>query len=39
MVTTRVRALAQETYYRNLTLKKRIHFVHDYLLVKIWYVA
>ena len=39
MVTTRLRALAQETYNRNLTLNKRIHFVHDYLLSKIWYVA
>jgi hypothetical protein len=38
MVTTKVRALAQETYYRNLNLNKHIHFVHQYLLAKIWYV-
>ena len=38
-VTTRVRALAQDTYYRDLSLDRRIRFVHDYLLAKIWYVA
>ena len=35
MVTTRLRALAQETYYRNINLKKLIYFVQDYLLAEI----
>ena len=39
MVTKIVRALALETYYRSLSLNKRIHFVHEYLLDKIWYVT
>lgn len=39
MVTTRVLALAQDTYYRDLRLDRRISFIHDYLLAKIWYVA
>jgi hypothetical protein len=30
---------AQNTYYRDLTLDKRINFVHDYLIAKIWYVT
>jgi len=34
-----VRAIAQNTYYRNLTFDKRINFVHDYLLAKIWSVT
>jgi len=38
-VTTRVRALAQDTHYRGLSLDRRIRFVHVYLLAKIWYVA
>jgi len=38
-VTTRVGALAQDTYYRDLSLDRRIHFVHEYLLAKIWYAA
>jgi len=33
-----VHALAQDTYYRDLSLD-RIHFAHDYLLAKIWYAA
>ena len=37
-VTTRVRALAQDTYNRDLSLDRRIRFVYDYLLAKIWYV-
>jgi hypothetical protein len=32
--TTRVRALAQNTYYRDLSLDRRIHFVQDYQLAK-----
>ena len=39
MITTRVRALAQDTYHRDLSLDRRLHFVHDYLLAKIWYAA
>ena len=33
----RTRAAAQEAYYRNISLDKRIQFVHDYLLARIWY--
>ena len=35
----RMRAVAQETYLRDLTLDKRNQFVHQYLLAKIWYVT
>ena len=38
-VTSRVRALAEDTYYRDLSLDRQIRFVHNYLLAKIWYVA
>jgi len=38
-VTSLVRALAQDTYYRDLSLDKRIRFGHDFLLARIWYVA
>ena len=35
-VTARVRAAAQDMYYRDLSVDRRIRFVHDYLLPKIW---
>jgi len=38
-VTARVRATAQETYFRDLSMDRRIQFVHKYLLAKIWYVT
>ena len=38
-VIDRMRAVAQETYHRDLNLDKRIQFVHHYLLAKIWYVT
>ena len=38
-VTAQVRAIAQETYYRDLSMDRRIQFVHEYLLSKIWYVT
>jgi len=38
-VTARVRAIAQETYYRVLSMDRRIQFVHEYLLSKTWFVT
>jgi len=38
-VIVRFSATAQTVYYRNLTLDKRITFVYDYLLAKIWYTS
>jgi len=38
-VISQVRAAAQDAYYRKLSLDKRIRFVHDYLLAKVWYSA
>ena len=38
-MTSLVRASAQDAYYRDLGLDKRIRFVHDFLLARIWYVA
>jgi len=38
-VTSLVRASAQDANYRDLSLDKRIRFVHDFLLARIWYVA
>jgi len=34
-----VRAAARDVYYRDLSLDRRIRFVHDYLLARIWYAA
>jgi hypothetical protein len=34
-----VRALAKESYSRDLCLTHRIHHVHVYLLASIWYIA
>jgi len=36
-VISHARAAAQEAYHRNISLDKRIQFVHDYLLARIWY--
>jgi len=38
-VTARMRAAAQDMYYRDLDMDSRIRFVRDYLLAKIWYVT
>jgi len=38
-VTSQVRATAQDAWYTDLSLDRRIRFVHDYLLVRIWYAA
>ena len=39
LVTARVRAAAQDMYFRDISMDRRIRFVHDYLLAKIWYVT
>jgi hypothetical protein len=33
------RAQAQEANYRKLSLDKRIHYVHNHLMVRVWYLA
>ena len=38
-VVSQVRAAAQDTYYRKLSLDTRIRYVHEYLLAKIWHSA
>jgi len=38
-VSSIVHASAQDAYYRDLSLDKRIIFVHDFLLARIWHVA
>jgi len=38
-VTSLIRASAQDAYYRDLSLDKRIRFVHDFLLARVWYIA
>ena len=38
-VVARMCATAQDAYQRDLTLDKRIQFVQQYLLAKIWYVT
>ena len=39
VVTDGLRAQARETYYRELSLKKQIHFVHTYMLAHVWFTA
>ena len=39
LTTARIGAHAQEAYYRNLRLDKRIQYVHDHLMARVWYVA
>jgi len=38
-VTSQVRETAQDAYYRDLSPDRRIRFVHDYLLARIWYAV
>jgi hypothetical protein len=38
-VTDRIRAQARDAYARELSLDRRIQYVHDYLLAKVWYVV
>jgi len=38
-VVARMRATAQDAYQRDLTLDKRIQFVQQHILAKIWYVT
>jgi hypothetical protein len=37
--TAKIRKQAQESYHRNLSLDKRIPFIHEYLYSRAWYVA
>jgi len=39
ILTDRIGAQARDAYARELSLDRRIQFVHDYLLAKVWYVA
>jgi len=39
ITTARIRAQAQDAYYRDLSLDKRIQYVHDYLMARVWYLA
>jgi hypothetical protein len=39
LTTARIRAHAQEAYYRNLSLDKRIQYVRDHLMARVWYLA
>jgi len=34
-----LRAAAQDMYFRDLSMERRIRFVHDYFLAKIWCVT
>ena len=38
-VTDGLRAQAHESYFRELSFNKRIHFVHTYMLVRVWLTA
>jgi hypothetical protein len=38
-LTGRIRAQARDAYARELSLDRRIQYVRDYLLAKVWYVA
>ena len=38
-IISHARAVAQEAYHRNISLEKRIQFVHVYMLARIWYSA
>jgi len=37
--TALIRAQAKDAYYRELTLDKRINYIHEYLLAKVWYLT
>ena len=39
VVTDGLRAQAREAYYSKLGLNKRIHFVHTYMLARVWFTA
>jgi len=39
ITTARIHAQTQDAYYRDLSLDKRIQYVHDYLMARVWYVA
>jgi len=39
VVTDGLRAQAREAYYRELSLNKRIHFVHTHTLARVWFTA
>jgi hypothetical protein len=38
-ITDRIHAQARDAYKSELSLDKRIQYVHDYLTAKVWYVA
>jgi hypothetical protein len=38
-LTDRIRAQARDAHARELSLDRRIQYVHEYLLAKVWYVA
>ena len=38
-MTNRITAQARDAYNRELSLDKRIQYVHDYLMAKVWHVA
>jgi hypothetical protein len=38
-ITDGIRAKVRDAYNRELNLDKRIQYVHDYLMTKVWYVA
>jgi hypothetical protein len=39
ITTARIRAQAQEAYHRDLSLDRRIQYVHHHLLARVWYLA
>ena len=39
MMTTRIRAQAQEMYTRALDLNQRIRYVHEHLMARVWYMT
>jgi hypothetical protein len=39
MLTAKIRAQAKEDYHRALNLEHRTRYVHDYLLVRVWYTT
>jgi len=39
ITTARIRAQAEDEYCRDLSLVKRIQYVYDYLMARVWYLA
>jgi len=39
LTTARIRAHAQEAYYRDLSLDKRVQYLHDHLMARVWYLV